>query len=149
MVQHGPSLFGVGLHGLYLSLQRGASSVVKNWSLPKCVSCTLGWGAVMFGVFLAWVFFRAQSFEQASVIVGKILGLNDFGVDTILRKVLVAKGAVIIGAVMFLELAAGLIDFDRWAKSGFLPNAAFGVLCLLGLSFLGSFGESAFIYFQF
>lgn len=138
------------LHGGYLILQRVVSDrVARIRMMPRWFSCGAAWLSVFAGVLLAWVFFRAQSFDEAFLVVEKIVTLDRFELGTILRKFFFLKGCIIILAVFSLELLSRWIDFDLFARKYAVVNGLYIVSVLLLLSFVGMFGGGAFIYFQF
>ena len=104
---------------------------------------------VFTGVLFAWVFFRAQSFGEAFLVVEKILTLDRFSLETILLKIFFLKGFIIILAVFSLELLSSRIDFNLLARKYSAANCFYVVSVLLLLSFVGMFEGGAFIYFQF
>lgn len=62
-----------GLHGIYLVANHAANAIVFN-RIPAAVANSaplrmLGWAATFFCVLVAWVFFRADDFGSASVIL--------------------------------------------------------------------------------
>lgn len=137
-----------GLHGLFLVLQRWIAKFC-NIRLPGKALTLLAWMSVMVGVLITWVFFRAQSFPDAFTIIEKIVTLDRFEPNTILRKFFFLKGALIIAAIFAIEWLSFRVDFDSIACQHLWLNHAYAVVCLLALSFLGMFGGGAFIYFQF
>jgi len=136
------------LHGTYLILQRVlADSASRLLSVSLCRF--LGWVSVFSGVLLAWVFFRAQNFGEAFLIIEKIVTLDGFEPSTILRKFFFLKGALLIVAVFGFEWLSTRIDFDALARRYGVLNYLYIVSVLLLLSLFGMFEGGAFIYFQF
>jgi D-alanyl-lipoteichoic acid acyltransferase DltB (MBOAT superfamily) len=136
------------LHGTYLILQRVVADSASR-ILPVGVCRFLGWLSVFSGVLLAWIFFRAQSFSEAFLVIEKIVTLDRFEFSTILRKFFFLKGVLVIAFVFLFEWLSTRIDFDSIARRYLPLNAVFVVSVLLLLSFFGMFGGGAFIYFQF
>jgi D-alanyl-lipoteichoic acid acyltransferase DltB (MBOAT superfamily) len=136
-----------GLHGVYLVLQRVLGSLLqlRDWIGLKILQSVLVFACVC----IAWVFFRAQSFDHAVTVLSKILLFDNFDPSTILRKFFFVKGLLIIGMVFAIEALSFKIDYARLSESRLSLNVAFGVYCLTLISFLGMFGGGAFIYFQF
>lgn len=64
-----------GLHGLYLSINHGFKSLPLIDTPPR-ISKTLGWLITFPSVVIAWVFFRATTFNRAWEILGGMFGLN-------------------------------------------------------------------------
>ncbi len=137
-----------GLHGFYLIAQRWVSPL-WNVPLPELLKKLFCWFCVMVGVFLAWIFFRVQSFHDAAVIIEKIATLDHFHPSTIFLKLHCLKGALILLSIFAIEVLSTKIDFDGIARKRPSLNLAYGVVSLLALSFLGMYGGNAFIYFQF
>jgi alginate O-acetyltransferase complex protein AlgI len=137
-----------GLHGSYLILQRVVARRVSTM-IPNWLSQGGAWLAVFSGVLLAWIFFRAQSFNEAFLVIEKIVTFDRFELGTILRKFFFLKGCIIIVAVFSLEWLSSRIDFDEFARKYDLVNYLYVVSVLLLLSFVGMFEGGAFIYFQF
>lgn len=138
------------LHGGYLILQHVVSGrVARIRMMPRWFISGAAWMTVFTGVLFAWVFFRAQSFGEAFLVVEKILTLDRFSLDTILLKIFFLKGFIIILAVFSLELLSSRIDFNLLARKYSVANCFYVVSVLLLLSFVGMFEGGAFIYFQF
>lgn len=136
------------LHGTYLIIQRVAADFTSRM-LPAVVCRFLGWISVFSGVLLAWIFFRAQSFSEAFLVIEKIVTFDRFELSTILRKFFFLKGALAIIFVFSLEWLSTRFDFDSLAQRYAPVNFMYIVSALLLLSLFGMFGGGAFIYFQF
>jgi len=76
-----------GLHGLYLTINHVWNSY-SPFSLPTWVGRVLTLAAVM----VAWVFFRAESFQSASAIVWAMAGGNGIPVPSSVAGMLAAAG---------------------------------------------------------
>lgn len=137
-----------GLHGLYLVLQRVVAGPAGR-VLPDMLGRFLAWLIVFCAVLFAWVFFRAQSFEDAFVVIRKIVTLDGMSPGTIVKKFYFAKGLLLIACVFFLEWLSFRIDFKRIEERSIFLNYAYVVTCLLVIAFVGMFNGGAFIYFQF
>lgn len=144
-----------GLHGLYLSLNH-VWDRFGFFTLPKAAAM----GLTFFGVVVAWVFFRADDFSQAFVVLHALLGLGGIGFDTALFADLY-EGVLPTG--LLLALAAAV----TWA----LPNSneivaqvdagtgssrrnerlvfACGGIAAIALFHVYASGSYEFIYFQF
>lgn len=136
------------LHGIYLILQRVVADSASR-VLHSIVCRFLGWVSVFSGVLLAWIFFRAQSFSEAFLVIEKIVSMDRFELGTILRRLFFLKGILLIVFVFGLEWLSTRIDFDALARRHGFVNSLFVVFVLLLLSLFGMFGGGAFIYFQF
>ena len=80
---HGASwtfVFWGGLHGAYLAINHGWSALVAAGYipsiLPKPVGNVLSRGITLLAVVVAWVYFRAESFEGANNIILGMTGLS-------------------------------------------------------------------------
>lgn len=131
-----------GLHGIFIMATHLFRERGRPWG-P--VAGVLGWAVTFTGVLLAWVLFRAQSFEQAGVFLGGLFGQSGL---------VVAPGALVLfclGAVVADHLA-GWIDERRPGTLERIPTVLRGAY----LVFLVIFAWQAmprdanpFIYFQF
>jgi hypothetical protein len=67
-----------GLHGVYLAINHAWHALKRRFDLP--VDClwtrALAWGLTFFAVIVAWVFFRAESFDAAWRILVAMAGGN-------------------------------------------------------------------------
>jgi alginate O-acetyltransferase complex protein AlgI len=139
-----------GLHGLYLIIERFLKNNIpksQNWSkLPMKIFFAL---VTFIAVSIAWVFFRADSFEQAFTII-KILLKGNSGNPTIRFEffyILLAFGITIIILsshwIMRERSLEDLIDKMPW----WLRSV---VIAAMVISLITCSGEDrAFIYFQF
>lgn len=140
-----------GLHGLYLILQRllaPISTRIKSRSgilLVRMAGGILTFVAVM----LAWVFFRAQSLEDALSVLRIILLENTWSFAAVTEKFFVIKGMCLIGFLAFLEWLSFRIDFLKCAEKYPWLNALGMALMLAAVAVLGTFTGASFIYFQF
>lgn len=80
---HGASwtfVFWGGLHGAYLAVNHGWSALVSAGYipslLPKSVGNVLSRGITLLAVVVAWVYFRAESFDGANNILAGMTGLS-------------------------------------------------------------------------
>ena len=137
------------LHGIYLTLER-----VLLWLVPRSfreskarfVLAPLAWLTVFHGVCLSWFFFRADTFEDAWIMLGQ-LGDWETPVTLLQPQILMT---------LLVGFAVQLVDGDRltplmnWVDrrhpitQGIL--AAVVLTIILGL---GPRGVAPFIYFQF
>lgn len=130
------------LHGLYLSIHKYI--LKQSFTVPKGVS----WLCTQFLVFYAWLYFRANSIEDAFYIQKRILNFEVSQEGWYLVKTLCVMGVLLFG----------LDWFERWANkpsTGIKPlykPIYYGALSTMGLiSFMYMFQNKAlpFIYFQF
>lgn len=96
---------------------------------------------------IAWVFFRATSFDQALVILGNMFGFNGFSTDINFYYDFYSIPVMVVG-VVFLFLNNTNIRLERFAPN--TKHLAYSVaMVVLGLLFLNSVGSSEFLYFDF
>jgi len=135
------------LHAFYISAERvlRLDSFFKKFPFGKWLALLL----VMFQVLIAWVFFRADTFEQAFSIIRNMIIVNnslDFGHVIFFNLALVY---IIIGITIELYYFMNLkqyIFFSRKVKSS-MQIIQF-VFLIFAIIFLRGPGEQ-FIYFQF
>lgn len=137
-----------GLHGLYLILQRSVAGYVGRM-LPNAIAGFLAWLSVFCAVLLAWVFFRAQSFSDAFIVIKKVVTFDGMSPEGLLKKFYLAKGLFLIACVFFLEWLSFRVDFKSFGERSLVLNGVYVISCLIVISFAGMFGGGAFIYFQF
>ena len=105
-------------------------------------------------VLLGWVFFRANTIEDAFLVLEKILSVDSGAVNGIEDVALGTTGFTIaIGAIAFMELVhllerkADMRKFlssrSRTVRWGVYYGLTFAII------FTGIFNQNAFIYFQF
>lgn len=141
-----------GLHGLYLVLQRLLSPVHRlvegfGW-LARRGLVGAEMAAVLVGVFVAYVFFRAPSFEAAWLVFAQILsGGYDFA--GIQNKFQVVMGVGLIGLLVTAEACAEQSPVRTWVRRARAVRVAMAASLLLMLALFGNFSGSQFIYFQF
>lgn len=145
-----------GLHGGFLCFQRAGEQTMDR-ILPVGRRPTVLRGAITLcsglAVFLCvcvgWVFFRARSFSDAGLILGRIAGADSLSLSQVPQKFHLAKGVALIAGVTLIEAASFRLDY--WAIGGRYPAliAFFLFGCVLALTLLGTFQGTSFIYFQF
>ncbi|HAZ13453.1 MAG: hypothetical protein A2X86_13065 [Bdellovibrionales bacterium GWA2_49_15] len=126
-------------HGMFLSLNRVYSNRLER--IPTIIRQLL----TFFVAIIGWVFFRADDFKMAIVVLRKML-FWDSGI-----ALLIPGGMTLI---IFLGLCAGIAHFarntfelsHRWKA---VPTFALGLLFLLSLWVIRSGAPSPFLYFQF
>ena len=141
-------LFWGFLHGLYLFAERITKWPQRLGSLPggAHISAIL----IFIMVLVSWVFFRAQSFSQAQMILLQLINISNFNLG--LAKALISGKAILLTLIMItrqLYVYFGL-DNHQWNDSKLviaIQPVVVGLL-LVGCIFLRGPG-SAFIYFQF
>jgi D-alanyl-lipoteichoic acid acyltransferase DltB (MBOAT superfamily) len=142
------------LHGLYLIIQRMISTPLSKLehflTLPRWLSATYSMLTVYFFTCFAWVFFRATDFELAWVVIGKIVANEGWSWQTVTDKLLIIKGLLLIMILLTAEILNNNIkNLQVWAvENPYFRVVSFTALVLL-VAFFGTFGATAFIYFQF
>ncbi|MCB1545933.1 MAG: MBOAT family protein [Rhodoblastus sp.] len=142
-IWHGPGLtyvmWGV-IHAGFLSLERATGWPQRLSRLP--LGAVAGWAIVVAQVWIAWIFFRATSIEQALGIVGRMLSPSSLSIN--------------FSTTALLFLAVGVVhEFYTWrldkrSDTRTIPawEAATLVLTLVACVFFRGPGNT-FIYFQF
>ena len=139
-----------GLHGFYLVVERSLS---KRFGSAPWVS---SWpGKIALGLFtyflvnITWVFFRADTFESAGLLLQSMFGLVEGGVDILTTLGIWQVFAVIFG---LLVMHWSLRNTDRLEESAdrvpiWLHTLVWAVMIVSLIMTQG--GGNAFIYFQF
>ncbi len=154
---HGASwnfVFWGFLHGLYLIVQRVISRPLSIFEeklrLPKWFTMAYSIACVYALTCFAWVFFRAKDFKTAWEVVGKVLSNDGWAWNTVLDKFIVLKAVFLICILLIAELINNNMKNlqELSVQNPFFRSISFSVILWL-LAFFGTFGSSAFIYFQF
>ena len=136
-----------GIHGFMLSVHRALGGYVPRGDVRKIKLRNIPAILLTFScVSLAWVFFRARDFTQAS---GYIAGLFSFRAGPVATNdaIILIVSAVLVLAVDLAQRQSGLhAPVLRW--SPVLRGAACAVIVLLLVTWIGSEAKP-FIYFQF
>lgn len=141
-----------GLHGLYLCLQRlwdrwlGATSLK---TVPGFLRRLAGIAMVFTLVCIAWVFFRAQSVNDALVVLQRIGAMDNMSFSAVEQKFQVLKALGLIALLIVIEALSFKVDYWKVARRWPITVGGFLIICLLAISILGNFTGNAFIYFQF
>lgn len=155
---HGAAWTFVGwgfLHGFYLIAQRllfkipSLMQIATSPHWPGRFSRFLSGVFVFLAVCVAWVFFRATSFENAIAIFDRLFEFDQFRLSGVQNKIIAAKGFALIIVLVFFEVLASQIRVK--ARLVISPTFMVVYFCtlLLGIAWLGNFDSAAFIYFQF
>jgi alginate O-acetyltransferase complex protein AlgI len=134
------------IHGSMLAFERFMGKTSIYSFLPRFVRTATTFGIVC----LAWVFFRADTFQQAGTYLRCLVGMQAVspGQTLALAPVYTAYHAAVF-------LTAGLLVWgapNSWAMSRRItPSLAVGMIGLLAASvmFMWTQTENPFIYFQF
>ena len=135
---HGAALTFVAW-GLAHGLGLGAGVLWRKAGLH--MPALLGWGLTLFFVVLAWVLFRAPSFEVAERLYMTLAGAAPFGAALKWRLLLPAAGFAMIGPTAY--------DIAMKARPSKGLGVALAFAFVLLLLELGNEQNYEFIYFQF
>jgi alginate O-acetyltransferase complex protein AlgI len=136
-----------GLHGLYLAVERLLRAKFGGFK-PSALTLA-GFGLITFTlVNIAWVFFRAKTFEKAWQILSGMFGFNAKPVPLLAAVYLITTAVILAGI-----LAAHWRLRDRTLESAIArvhPAVLTGVWTLMATAILIEHGTgNAFIYFAF
>lgn len=149
------------LHGLYLILQRAVAPLWRHFArlirMPKVVDDGIAIAAVYSLTLLAWVYFRSgsigqaggDSFGTANQVIAGIVSLEGFGFEAVINKFQVIKGFLLIGILLTAEITNARFRWNELQAGNPLWRLATFAVLLWLIAFFGTFGENAFIYFQF
>lgn len=141
------------LHGLYLVLQRLSGVMFPRltafFSRSELPFQVLRIACVFSLTCLAWVFFRAQTLNDALVVLQRIFVFDGLGFSAVPFKFEVVKGLALVSALVTCEALSFHFQarpfFARHPRLMGLANAC--VMWLIAL--FGTFTGNSFIYFQF
>jgi alginate O-acetyltransferase complex protein AlgI len=136
-----------GLHGAYLAAERGLRSRFAGWrpGVPALVALGLLTYAL---INVTWVFFRAETFGKAWLVLGGMFGLNEAPAPIMSSAYLISVTAI-VGTIVTTHW----LMRDRTLESVVARTPA-AVLSLvwaaMAFAIVAAQGEgNAFIYFQF
>ncbi len=133
-------VFG-GLHGVYLAINHLWRHL--DIRLPRLPCWFLTFVAVLF----SFVFFRAQSFARAGVLLRGMAGLSGFGWDPTPNS-LRRQTHRLLGGLFLVTCCPNRQEIMEWRWASDLAYAAAFAL-LAGLSILQLSSPAPFVYFQF
>ncbi len=149
------------LHGLYLVVQRFVSPVwrgiVHTFRFPRWLDAAVCMATVYALTLLAWVYFRSgsiglaggDSFGTATRVLSGIFSGEGLSWGAVINKFQALKGFLLIGILLGVEASNFRWRWNaRQVQQPAFRLAAFVVLLWL-IALFGTFGGSAFIYFQF
>lgn len=153
---HGASwvfVFWGFLHGMYLVVQRLVGApMYKALQAMRVPNVILVGGSMLFVYLftcLAWIYFRSPDFGTASKIIGSIASLDSLNPASIINKFLFLKGSLLIVILLFIEVTDFRFNYLKLAtRNPAFRLVSFAVVLWL-IALFGTFGSSAFIYFQF
>jgi D-alanyl-lipoteichoic acid acyltransferase DltB (MBOAT superfamily) len=139
-----------GLHGVYLSVEKAIG--IQKMKARTMFTKLGGWLITFSLVCFAWIFFRADGFNEAIVIITRLF--TTFSFRDILMTDKLTMGPVLNGIVLLLVIEWFLVrklSFDELfeKKYGDTYMAAFSTVMLLYVFLFGNTAENQFIYFQF
>lgn len=139
------------LHGLYLVVQRlfGPTWSRLTQHLPAMLVQAFSIAVVFFLTCFAWIFFRAQTLEGSLTIIEKIALWDGAGLGHAPLKFIIAKGIALIALLIVLEAISFRVNVVEYFERRPLASLVAGAAIVWSLAFLGTYGGSAFIYFQF
>lgn len=141
------------LHGLYLVVQRLTekpyTALMQRLKIPTLFRIAMNISIVYFFTCLAWIFFRSANFSIAMKVISGIWSLENFTPNSIVNKFVFLKGVLLIGLLLTVESVNFKFNFLQYSAQHpwFRAIAYASILWIIVL--LGTFGSSAFIYFQF
>ncbi len=141
------------LHGVYLVFQRlfgaGLVSIAQRLRVPRVIQRVVMMLVVFHLVCLAWIFFRAQTFEQAWAYISGIAALDSFNPMLLPTLPMTARLVLLIITMVLVEALHE--RFDLGERLGRYPAAQMVCYASLiwGIALLGNFTGQNFIYFQF
>lgn len=154
-----------GLHGLYLMINHGFRALCGQALLARLARQPLfvlgSWLLTMFAVIVAWVFFRAASFDGAGRMLQAMSTPQAAGIDRLLWDAglhaftgwgwCLALGAMAALAPNSNRIGERLIALSQSAPRtrALMAGAALMAIALLVLLNTARSGVSAFIYFNF
>ena len=146
---HGPSwtfmVWGLW-HGLFMVIERRFDP--DTWPIPRVARHLYALGVVLFG----WVLFRADSFEQALGLFGRMVGLRGAGAVHGLTEYVTPLLAVslLVGAVVACPVYALLVRAIPGPRLRITAGTlVFGGLFALACAKVLSGAYSPFLYFRF
>lgn len=151
------------LHGIFLVLSLLTGNVRKKFThwirldafpkLHQALQILFTFHLVLF----SWIFFRANSIDDAVLILNKIAGLFVSGVSTNLSVLQEMLGNIVLDrtelsllvvAILTLEISQ-LISSERFEKNSLWIRWPLYYVLLLVIFVFGRFGNHTFIYSQF
>ena len=137
------------LHGSYLAIERLLKAVVKErpWTGNFGVKLLIGLTTYL-AVLIAWVYFRASNFDDASRMIGGMFGRHPNG-DALLstREILQVSIVTLFllaahWALRDISIETAVTRLPRWTVTALWFLMACAIILTQGNS-------NAFIYFQF
>jgi len=141
------------LHGVYLMLQRWLAAPFEKLTealrIPRSIVRVFLVLLVFHLTCFAWIFFRAQSFDQAMHILERI-GSFDGCRPLALKQLLdLARAVALAGSLIGCELVALRFSIVPMLKKSAVLSIITGCVLIWLVLLLGNFAGQSFIYFQF
>ncbi len=139
------------LHGLYLVAQRELSAVIR-WPSNVWVQRLVQPFQIAFVfalVCVTWIFFRSATFTQAFEILDRILSLDLLDSFAVRNRIPLAKACLLVAVLYCGEIIWQTFDVRGWWNRSAVGRLAVCAVLIWAIALLGTFGGSAFIYFQF
>ena len=135
-------IFWGGLHGIYLVINHSWRAF--NLSCPKVAS----WPLTFLAVMVAWVFFRADSMENAFTMLYTMLDVAHLTDGLSMHGSVGVRIRMLMGYMLMLMLCPST---QRLVERYFHPDAKWATICLAAgvVSFYFFSHISDFLYFQF
>lgn len=141
------------LHGIYLVVQRliGAPiyRTLQSIHVPKMLLTGGSMLIVYIFTCLAWIYFRSPDFSTASTIINRIILMDNLNPSSIINKFLFIKGSLLLLILLLIEITDFRFNYLKLAVQKPAFRLVSYALLLWLIALFGTFGSSAFIYFQF
>ena len=140
------------LHGLYLILETLIK--IKRNPIINCLLTLKTFILVCFG----WIFFRANTLDEAFLIILKIFSFNEyklsqfsFYVIPVVKKTAYSMDFILsyLSIIILIILEFTFIHKISFLSLKFKYRAPFYIFAIIAILILGAFEQNAFIYFQF
>lgn len=148
-----------GLHGIYLIVHKLFSRVKKqdgSGNSGRFMSPLFVYPVniikIVFTfslVCIAWVFFRSSALNDSLIILDKMTYFDDYQFAGVPQKFHVVKGFLIISFLLLIEAFSSNRVILKLKEQQPYLHLLFSVFVMVLIAFLGTFDNSAFIYFQF
>jgi alginate O-acetyltransferase complex protein AlgI len=136
-----------GLHGLYLAVERMLRKQFSGYRAGRAAAAAFGLLTFLL-VNIAWVFFRAKTVRQATLILGSMFGAHPHA-EPVLAAVYLLTTTVIIGGLVLAHCGMRNQTLEA-AIARAHPAALTALWAIMAFAVVIQHGESnGFIYLQF
>ncbi|HEX5052898.1 MAG TPA: MBOAT family O-acyltransferase, partial [Planctomycetota bacterium] len=138
-----------GLHGLYLTIERVLvrATAGARWAQGR-PAAALAWAATLFGVAIAWVFFRATDVAHAGRVLASMFGAFAVDGDRIVTGRALLTVALLLASVLTAHRLLARTSLEALVVRA--PRLVTPVWAAMACALLLAQGKgSAFLYFQF